>query len=284
MTVGWVPGGGTRLAAVIGCPVRHSLSPTIHNAAFRALGIDWVYTALEVAPGGGAAAVEAMRTFGLGGLNVTMPHKADVAGAVDRASPVAAVLGAVNTVVAHAGELVGESTDGAGLLAALAYDHSFDPSGQSGLVLGAGGAARSAVLALAAAGASQVTVVARRPEQAAVAVALAGVSGRAGAAGDVAGADLVINATPVADRLPLDVVADDLGPGQLVVDLLYDPPVTALAEAARRRGATVANGVGMLVHQAALSFKLWTGEEMPLDVVETAVAAELTRRQTAELL
>ncbi len=284
MTVGWVPGGGTRLAAVIGWPVRHSLSPTIHNAAFRALGIDWVYTALEVAPGGGAAAVEAMRTFGLGGLNVTMPHKADVAGVVDRASPVAAALGAVNTVVAHAGELVGESTDGAGLLAALACDHSFDPSGRRGLVLGAGGAARSAVLALAAAGASQVTVVARRPEQAAVAVALAGASGRAGAAGDVAGADLVINATPVADRLPLDVVADDLGPGQLVVDLLYDPPVTALAEAARRRGATVANGVGMLVHQAALSFRLWTGEEMPLDVVETAVAAELTRRQTAELL
>jgi shikimate dehydrogenase len=266
---------------VIGCPVGHSLSPTIHNAAFRALGLDWVYTAFQVAPGGGGTAVEAMRTLGLAGLSVTMPHKADVAGAVDRLSPVAAALGAVNTVVPDDGDLVGESTDGAGLLAALATGHSFEPSGRRCLVLGAGGAARAAVLALAAAGASQVTVVARRYEQAAAAAGLAGASGRPGAVSDAAGADLIINATPVADRLPLGLVAEHLNPGQLVVDLLYDPPVTALAEAASRRGATVANGVGMLVHQAALSFKLWTGEEMPFDVVETAVAAELTRRQNA---
>jgi shikimate dehydrogenase len=275
----WASGSETRLAGVIGHPVRHSLSPTIHNAAFRALGLDWVYTAFEVAPGQGRAAVEAMRTLGLSGLNVTMPHKADVAAGVDRLSPVAAALGAVNTVVVAGEALVGESTDGDGLLAALATDHGFDPSGQRCLVLGAGGAARAVVLALAAGGASEVAVVARRPERAGVATRLAGASGRTGAAGDVAGADLVVNATPVADQLPLGLRAGDLGPGQLVVDLLYHPPVTALMEAAAARGATTANGLGMLVHQAALSFRMWTGEDMPLDAVETALVAELDGRE-----
>jgi shikimate dehydrogenase len=279
----WEPGGRTKVAAVIGSPVRHSLSPTIHNAALRALGLDWVYTAFEVAPGDARAAVEAMRTLGLGGLNVTMPHKADVAGAVNRLSPVAAALGAVNTVVPDGGMLVGESTDGDGLLAALAADHGFDPSGRSCLVLGAGGAARAAVLALAGAGASEVTVVARRPEQAEAAAGLAGRSGRVGASGDAGTAELVVNATPVSDLVPLGLRAEDLGPGQLVVDLLYEPPVTVLADVARRRGATVANGVGMLVHQAALSFRRWTGEDMPLDAVRVALATELTRRRGAGL-
>lgn len=274
----WAPGSATRLAGVIGHPVRHSLSPTIHNAAFRALGLDWIYTTFEVAPGRGRAALEAMRALGLGGLNVTMPHKADVATGVDRLSPVAAALGAVNTVVVADGTLLGESTDGEGLIAALATDHGFDPSGRRCLVLGAGGAARAAVLALAVGGASEVVVVARRPEQAAVAAGLAGASGRTGAAGDVAGADLVVNATPVADRLPLGLRADDLGPGQLVIDLLYHPVVTALMEAAATRGAATANGLGMLVHQAALSFRMWTGEDMPFDAVEAALTAELDRR------
>lgn len=277
----WAPGSAIRLAGVIGHPVRHSLSPTIHNSAFRAMGLDWFYGAFEVAPGRGGAAVEAMRTLGLGGLNVTMPHKADVAAAVDRLSPVAAVLGAVNTVVVDDGDLVGENTDGEGLLAALAIDHGFDPAGRRCLVLGAGGAARAAVLALATAGASQVAVVARRPEQAALAARLAGAAGRTGdaVAVAVAGTDLVVNATPVADRLPLGLRVDDLGPGQLVVDLLYSPPVTVLMEAAAAKGATAVNGLGMLVHQAAESFRLWTGEDMPLDAVRPALAAELHRRE-----
>ncbi|MDQ3305933.1 MAG: shikimate dehydrogenase [Actinomycetota bacterium] len=268
---------------MIGHPVRHSLSPTIHNAAFQALGLDWVYLAFDVAPGDGAAAVVSARTLGLAGLNVTMPHKAEVAMAVDRRSPVAEALGAVNTVLPVGDELVGENTDGAGLLAALAAEHGFDPDGRRCLVLGAGGAARAGVLALAGAGAEVVVVVARRAQQAEVAALLGGTRARVGRPGDVAGIDLVVNATPVSNQLPLGLREGDLGPGQLVVDLLYDPPVTALAEAARQRGATVASGVGMLIHQAALSFRLWTGQEMPLDVVEAAVAAEMTRRRSAGL-
>lgn len=270
----WRLGASTRVAGVIGWPVRHSRSPAIHNAAFRALGLDWAYLAFEVAPGGAAGAVAAMRTLGLGGLNATMPHKQGVAGAVDRLSPVAAALKAANTVVATDGGLVGDNTDGAGLVAALAADHGFDPAGRRCLVLGAGGAGRAVALALSGAGAAEVVVVARRPEQAAAAVGLAGSVGRAGTAADANAADLVVNATPVGDTLPLGLAADALGCDQLLVDLLYQPRVTALMSAARAQGATAANGLGMLVHQAALAFRLWTGEEPPLEVMRAAVAAE----------
>ena len=113
---------------MIGSPVRHSLSPTLHNAAFAAAGLDWVMLAFEVAPGSGAAAVDAMRTLGIGGLSVTMPHKADVAAAVDVVDPAAAALGSVNTVVLRAdGTTFGASTDGAGFVASLLAPGSIRP-------------------------------------------------------------------------------------------------------------------------------------------------------------
>ena len=275
---GWAPGAATRVVGVIGSPVRHSLSPVIHNAAFRALGLDWVYVAFEVAPSAGEAAVRAVPSLGLEGLNVTRPHKDAAAAAVDRLSPVAARLGAVNTVVRREAVLVGENTDGAGFLAALAADQGFHPTDRRCVVLGGGGAARAVVLALAEAGAADVAVVARRPGQAGVAAELAGAAGRAGTAVDVGAADLVVNATPVTDRLPLDLGPGHLAGSQLVVDLSYEPPVSALLAAARAVGAATANGVSMLVHQAARSFQMWTGREAPLAAMDDAVAAELAGR------
>ena len=135
--------GRTRVAAVIGDPVRHSLSPAIHNAAFRALDLDWVYLALHVRAGDAAAAVTGMRALGIDGMNVTMPHKSDVAAAVDRLSPTAEALGAVNTVHRVGNDLVGESTDGDGFVNALRLDEGVDPAGRRFLVVGAGGAARA---------------------------------------------------------------------------------------------------------------------------------------------
>lgn len=271
-------GPTTRVAAVIGDPVRHSLSPALHNAAFRALDLDWVYLAFEVAAGEGAAALEAMRTLGIDGLNVTMPHKADVAGAVDRLSPVAERLGAVNTVVRRGGVLVGESTDGDGFVAALRQDEGFDPAGKRCLVLGAGGAARAVVLALADAGAASVVVAGRTPEKAAAAAALAGNRGRVGTVVEAGAADLLVNATPVGmggdTAVPLDPSL--LGPGQVVVDLVYHPLVTPLVEAARSRGAVAVNGLGMLIHQAARAFRLWTGEDPPLEVMSAAALQALS--------
>ena len=127
------------MAAVIGDPVDHSLSPPIHNAAFRALDLDWIYVAFPVAAGDGALAVAAMRALSLQGLSVTMPHKADVAAAVDRVSVTAERLGAVNTVAWRSGALVGENTDGDGFLDALRLDEGFEPEGRRCLVVGAGG-------------------------------------------------------------------------------------------------------------------------------------------------
>jgi len=276
--------GATRLAAVIGWPVRHSLSPTILNAAFAATGADWVFVALEVPPGQGAAAVDAMRTLGLGGLSVTMPHKAAAHGAVDETTLVAAELGAVNCVFRRRDRLVGDNTDGAGFVDALQRDPGLDVAGLRCVVVGAGGAGRAVVRALGAAGASEVVVVNRSPEPAARAAPLAGPVGRVGTGADVATADLVVNATPLGmdithggvDPLPVDEAL--LHEGQVVCDLVYHPAVTPLLSAARARGAVAVGGLGMLVHQAGLAFRNWTGEAPPLDAMTAAARHALARR------
>ena len=163
--------GATRVAAVIGDPVRHSLSPVLHNAAYRELGIDWVYVAFEVPDGSTKQALEAMRTLGVAGVSVTMPHKTAAAAACDELSANAEALRSVNTVTLLAdGRLAGDSTDGPGFLRAL-EDASAQPAGARVVVLGAGGAARAVVRSLADAGAL-VIVCARRPEAARAAAAL----------------------------------------------------------------------------------------------------------------
>lgn len=187
----------TRVAGVIGDPVHQSLSPTLHNAAFAQLGLDWVYVAFPVPAGQGAAAVEAMRTLGVRGLSVTMPHKSTAIGGVDRLSPTAARLGVLNTVTRQGGDLVGDSTDGAGLIDALRSEQGWEPRGRRAVILGTGGAARAVALALAEAGAAAVVVVGRRADAAASVAALAGRIGSTGAVEEIADADLVVNATPV---------------------------------------------------------------------------------------
>ena len=269
--------GHTRVVGVIGDPVAHSLSPALHNAAFEALGLDWIYVAFPVPRGHGADAVAAVSALGLAGLNVTMPHKEDVAGACDELTEDAAALRSVNTVAALPdGRALGDSTDGPGFLDALS-DDGIDVAGQAVLVLGAGGAARAVVLALGRAGAS-VSVAARRPD-AAEAAALLAPGARAVPIGAVDSApySLVVNATPLgmsaADPLPVE--PQTLHPDQAVVDLVYHPAETPLLTAARGKGALAANGLGMLLHQAARSFTLWTGESAPLDAMRAAVTAAL---------
>jgi len=272
------PSATTRVAAVIGEPVRHSLSPVLHNAAFAALGLDWAYVAFEVDRGTAADAVLGARALGINGLSVTMPHKEDVARAVDRLSATAERLGAVNTVVRVGAVLAGESTDGQGFLDALRADQGFEPSGRRCLVMGTGGAARAVILALVDAGAADVRVAGRTPDRVHAAVALSGRPARAGSLADAGDADLVVNATPVGmaghpEGPPLDVQL--LGPGQVVVDLVYHPPVTPLVAGARERGAVAVGGLGMLVHQAAHAFRLWTRQEPPLEAMSAAAVRAL---------
>jgi shikimate dehydrogenase len=260
--------GHTTVAAVIGDPVSHSRSPAIHNAAFAATGLDWVFVALTTPRLRAAEALTAMATFGLGGMSVTMPHKADVAGLLERLSPLASRLDSVNCVAWQEGGLVGHNTDASGFAAAVAYAGA-SLTGRQVVVLGAGGAARAVVVGAIEAGAAGVTIINRTPGRSAAAAALDPERCRVGQPGDVAGADVVVNATPVGmvgtPGCPVD--ADHLSSGQIVVDLVYDPVATELLQAARAVGATAIDGLGMLVHQAAESFRLWTGVEPPIAVM-----------------
>lgn len=267
----------TRVVGVIGEPVRHSLSPLVHNAAFSAMGLDWASVAFPVSAGEVGLAVDGMRALGIEGLSVTMPHKEAALASVDRCSAVASTLGAVNTIVRQDGELVGESTDGPGFLDAVRAA-GCDPAGWRCLVLGAGGAGRAVVAALAGAGAAEVVVANRTQARAERAAALAGPAGRVGSADWADQADLVVNATslgmlggPAPTALPLDPAR--LGPGQLVVDLVYHPRDTPLLSAARDRGATVQDGIALLVRQAARALALWTRQEAPVAAMLAAAGA-----------
>lgn len=280
---GWRVTGRTRVVGIIGAPVAHSLSPAIHNAAFRALGLDWIYLGLPVAEADGEAAVRAIATLGLAGANVTMPHKTAAARACDTLSADAAALSAVNTVVVgDDGSLHGHSTDGAGFLAMLDQLDA-DPSGRQVLVLGAGGAARAIVLALGRVGA-QVTVAARRPQAAAEAAALAARAASSGwddLASRFARADIVVNATPLGMAgEPAPVAPEAIGSDQVVIDTVYHPTETPLLAAARTRGARRANGLAMLIGQAAVAFELLTGHAPPVDVMTGAARAGLAEPPT----
>jgi len=271
------PTGATRLAAVIGSPVRHSLSPALHNAAFAAVDLDWVYVALEVPSGQVPAALDGARALGIAGLSVTMPHKEAAAAACDRLTDAAAVLGAVNCIVTEGDRLVGHNTDGAGFVAALAAD-GIEIEGRRCVVLGAGGAARAVALALATEGADEVGVVNRTESRAREVVDLLGARGRvveASAVGSVVGAaDLVVNGTPIGmgrpgpGEMPIDPAL--LRGGQVVVDLVYEPRETPFLDAARQCGAVAINGIPLLVHQAAIAFHLWTGVDAPVEIMTAA--------------
>jgi shikimate dehydrogenase len=274
--------GATRLAAVIGDPVRHSLSPALMNAAFAATALDWVYVALPVSAGQATSALEAMRTLGIGGLSVTMPHKHDVAAGVDRTSAAARALAAVNCVRRDGDQLVGENTDGDGFVRSLVGELGVSAGGLRCAVVGAGGAAKAVIRALGVAGADEVVVINRTHSSAEFAASLADGVGRVGTIGDLSNVDLIVNATSVGmgdGALPFDVGA--LSSDHIVADLIYHPLQTPLLVAAAAAGAQTMNGIGMLLHQAAIQFELWTGHTAPIEAMRDGLEAELARRFAA---
>jgi shikimate dehydrogenase len=279
--------GSTCVAGVVGGPlqVARSLSPAIHNAGYRALGLDWVYVGFPVAAEGedAVAVLRGLGRSGVAGFNVTMPHKLAAAAAVDHLAGQAAVVGAVNAVEVTGNELVGWNTDGEGLASFLVRETDTDLDGCSVVVIGAGGSARSVVSGLVLAGAGAVTVLARDPDRAAALAPMAGEASfralplsSAGAA--VAGADVIVNATPVGQEGedPL-VPVDAIRRGAVVVDLVYHPLQTPLVQAASRAGAKAYGGLGMLVHQAALAFEIFTGRSAPLEALWVGAREALTR-------
>ncbi len=281
----------TELVGLIGHPVEHSLSPIMHNAAFEKKGLDYVYLAFNVPPDRLEEAVFGARALGIVGLNVTIPHKVAVMDLCDELDRDAELVGAVNTLKFSEDSIEGYNTDGEGFLRALREKTGFEPKGAKCVVLGAGGAARAVVFKLGDEGASEIIVANRTPEKA---VKLAeevseklGVEARGirldreALEEELMEADLLVDATPVGmypnvEEPPL-VTADMMHPDLIVNDLVYNPPKTRLLEEAEKAGATPVSGVGMLVHQGALAFEIWTGEEAPVDVMRRAVLEALGR-------
>lgn len=275
--------GATTVVGVIGDPISHSLSPVIHNAAFGSAGLNWVMVPLAVQAADGASIVDAVRTLGLAGVAVTMPHKQVVARSVDILDPAAEALESVNTiVVGEGGQIVGYSTDGAGFVESL-MQAGVDPAERRVVVLGAGAAARSVIDALGRKHCDSIGVVNRSYDAAVTAARLAPMGTAvevADAAGALSTADIVVNATSVgmgSDESP--VPPGVLTSGQTVVDLVYHPLETALLHEARRVGAVAVDGLGMLVHQAALQHRLWTGMTADLVSMREAANAALQQRR-----
>jgi len=273
----------TRLAAVIGDPVRHSLSPVIHNAGFAAVGFDAVYVALPVASGKAADAIAAMRAFDWLGMSVTMPHKADVMAACDQLTETAQLLNSVNCVFWQGDTLMGDSTDGEGFTRGLAADLDVNPAGLRCVLVGAGGAAGAVARQLSLAGAAQVGVINRTRSKAELVATMAGAVGAVVDQDALAQADLVVNATPIgmgstdlADAVPFDVAL--LKPTAVVSDLIYHPAETKLLAAARGRGLSAQNGLSMLVHQAVAAFEHWTGAVAPVEAMAAAAEAAISAR------
>ena len=283
-----------RRALLLAHPAGHSLSPVMHDAGFRALGIDARYEAWDVPPEGLPDAVRALRGPGFLGANVTVPHKRAVASLVDDLDPEARAIGAVNTIVKQEGRLVGRNTDAPGFLAAL-RETEFEPSGRRCLVLGAGGAARAVTWALVRAGAE--VHVANRSEDRARDLAAELAAADTVQAGprwlpnhDVAAAlpgfDLLVNTTsvgmtggpaPDGDPLPSGADVRALPPTAVVVDLVYRPAITPLLARAEAAGLRRQNGVAMLVWQGALAFEAWTGQPAPVEAMRRAVEEALAR-------
>jgi len=259
------------------------------------MGIDWSYVGFEVPPRSLERAVAGAESLGLRGLSVTMPHKDAAARLAVRRSMTVRRLGAANTLVFEPRGVFAESTDGDGLLDDLREGALFDPDGRHCAVIGAGGAGRAVVLALAEAGAESIVIVNRSRPAAWRSAALAPKVARVGRPDELIDVDLVVQATPASmsgveengggalpsaagavlgdgDATPGEdasatiagVDPSRFGAGQLVVDLVYDPPLTPFLLEARRKGSTVRNGLGMLVHQAARQIQIWTGEEPPV--------------------
>lgn len=282
--------GQTKLVGLIGYPVEHSLSPAMHNSAFAALSLNWRYVPLPVLPERLGEAVAGLRAMSFVGANVTVPHKEAVMSYLDEVTPEAQAIGAVNTIVVREGRSIGHNTDWRGFLTALSED-GFDPQGKRAVVLGAGGAARAVVYALAQAGA-QVTVLNRTPARAEDLVqdfsplfpssSLLPTPLTPQALEErTAEAHLFVNTTPVGMWPEVDksIWPEDLAfPGHLTVfDLVYNPRQTKLLRQARAAGAKAVGGLGMLVHQGAVAFELWTGEKATVETMYEAANKTLGR-------
>ena len=274
---------------LIGCPVAHSLSPRMQQAAFDALGIEADYALWETQPDRLAERVASLRSPDMLGANVTMPYKEDVVRLVDECDPVAARIGAINTIVNQSGHLVGYNTDAPGFIQALTEFEAFDYPGKKVVILGTGGAARAATVGLLGNGVDELMLLGRNKkhvnnllrhlqtltiEKQGTTRVYSALFGSPEASGFLSSVDLVVNATSAGlkandSALLLDV--NMLPTTALVMDMIFNPPLTPLLRAVQAHGCHVLNGLSMLLYQGALSFSIWFNRDAPIDAMRAAL-------------
>ncbi len=275
-----------KIFLLIGDPVEQSLSPAMQNAAFKVLGLNCIYAAIDVPQRFLADAIAGVRAMKISGLNVTIPHKIAVAGLLDELDESASLAGAVNTIKNQRGKLIGFNTDGEGALRAF-KNKIGSVKGKDAVLLGAGGAGRAIAFSLARAGA-RLTIANRTISRAKVLASMIEQKLGVGVAAIplnrerlkkvLKDADVLINSTSVGMHPATDqtlVTSDMMHRGLVVNDIVYKPLETRLLREARRAGAKTIDGLGMLVHQGALSFEIWTGRRAPIKVMDAAARREL---------
>ncbi len=277
--------GHTELIGLIGYPIRHSMSPTMHNEAFKKLGLDYVYVAFEVDNDSLEDAVKGMRALKVRGFNVTMPNKRKIVQYLDKLSDASALTGSVNTVVNDNGVLTGYITDGIGCMRALA-DKGVDVKGKKFTIMGTGGAGTAIIVQAALDGARELSIFNRNDaffeeaketvekvnEQTNCKATLYRLEDQEKLRIEIASSDILINATCVGMK-PFEgqsLITDPtmFRPGLVVLDCIYSPRETKLLSIAKDAGCITMNGLGMMLYQGAAAFKLWTGKDMPVDYIK----------------
>ncbi|WP_419659330.1 AroE: shikimate dehydrogenase [Desulfosarcina variabilis str. Montpellier] len=266
----------TRLYAVMGDPVAHSLSPLMHNAAFAQTGIDGVYVAFHVTDLAGAVA--GIRALNVSGCSVTIPHKVAIMDLIDEVDPTARQIGAVNTIVNDAGRLIGLNSDSPGAMAALL--EKTPVAGRHTAVIGAGGAARAVAYGINHHG-GRLTIVNRSPDKGRRLAdeldgAFVGLDEFTGEGIDILVNTTSVGMTPAVDQMP--VARECLRTGMTVMDIVYNPIDTLLLQTARQTGCQVVDGVAMFVHQGAIQFERWTGQTAPVQLMRDMVLEALNTK------
>ncbi|NLJ58945.1 MAG: shikimate dehydrogenase [Tissierellia bacterium] len=276
--------GRTRLIGLLGDPVKHSLSPLMHNIAFKALDLDYVYMAFQVKEGFIKEGIEAMKTLNGAGFNLTMPHKQSVIGYLDEVSEEAALIGSVNTVKNVDGKLLGYNTDGKGFVKSL-EEKEIEYKGKKTIILGAGGAARAIATQLAYDGAGEI-VIFNRTFSSAVEIIdninknLPSCKGKALQLNEeelireIKDASILINCTSVGmEPNSKSIISSNKAfhKDLFVADIIYQPTKTKLLKIAEEEGCNYMNGLMMLIWQGAIAFNIWTGEHMPIDLIRKEI-------------
>ncbi|UCE18952.1 MAG: shikimate dehydrogenase [Gemmatimonadota bacterium] len=263
--------GTTKILGIFGDPVAHTLSPRMHNAAFRALGLNMMYLPFEVARHNLEGAIGGIRALNLLGVNLTHPHKTGALDLLDEVSNEVKEIGAVNTVVNREEILVGYNTDGTGFVKSLKDDYGFDPRGKRIVVMGAGGAGRAICWALNRENPERLTLVNRTFEKAEILARSVGACplpwNDLQVESEICEAQLVVNTTST----PMDLNPLLVSEKQLIYDIVYNQKETPFITAVREKGARIGNGMSMLLHQGVLAFELWTGEKAPLEIMRRAL-------------